>query len=172
MYPAGRQPGARFATVLGPTRAEDLEFHDPDQPHQPSKTLFYGSTKMKPWLQQPGLHLPGAVEGGLQRLMRLTGLEAIYRRPITSKPASSGHLDRSLSAEAEWRLHRGRPGLTSSRISPDITKATAASWYLGGYHGLARMLATCIDLEAFRQKIAFPSFSVAAMEEALGKGRP
>ena len=51
------------------------------------KTPFYGSRKMKAWLLQQGYLVS---RKRVRRLMRLMGLEAIYRRPNTSKPAP-GH---------------------------------------------------------------------------------
>ena len=51
------------------------------------KTPFYGSRRMKAWLQTQG-YLVG--RDRVRRLMRLMGLEAIYRHPNTSKPAP-GH---------------------------------------------------------------------------------
>ena len=49
------------------------------------KTPFYGSRRMKGWLRRQG-HPIGRKK--VRRLMRLMGLEAIYRRPNTSKPTS------------------------------------------------------------------------------------
>ena len=51
------------------------------------KIPFYGSRKMKAWLLQQGYLVS---RKRVQRLMRLMGLEAICRRPNTSKPAP-GH---------------------------------------------------------------------------------
>ena len=51
------------------------------------KTPFYSSRKMKAWLLQQGYLVS---RKRVRRLMRLMGLEAIYRRPNTSKPAP-GH---------------------------------------------------------------------------------
>ncbi len=65
-----------------PTRTEDLELMSL-MDRQYLKTPFYGSRRMKAWLQGQG-HPVG--RGKVRRLMRLMGLEAIYRRPNTSKP--------------------------------------------------------------------------------------
>jgi putative transposase len=51
------------------------------------KTPFYGSRRMKAWLEAEG-HVVN--RNRLVRLMRLMGLEAIYQRPKTSQPAP-GH---------------------------------------------------------------------------------
>ena len=48
---------------------------------------FYGSRKMAAWLRGQGHHVN---RKRLQRLMRLMGIEAIYRRPRTTRP-DSGH---------------------------------------------------------------------------------
>ena len=50
-------------------------------------TPFYGSRKMAAWLRGQGHHVN---RKRLQRLMRLMGIEAIYRRPRTTRP-DSGH---------------------------------------------------------------------------------
>ena len=72
------------------TRAEDLEFDGPDGPavsfgrlRRGSETPFYGSRKMRVWLRGQGHQVN---RKRIRRLMRLMGLEAIYRRPNTSKP--------------------------------------------------------------------------------------
>ena len=46
---------------------------------------FYGLRRMKAWLERRGIP---ASRKRVQRLMRITGLRAIYRRPGTSRPAS------------------------------------------------------------------------------------
>ena len=69
-----------------PPRTEDLDLMALMY-RQYLKTPFYGSRKMQAWLQ--GLGHP-AGRNKVRWLMRLMGLEAIYRRPNTSKPAP-GH---------------------------------------------------------------------------------
>ena len=59
-----------------PTRAEDLELMAL-MDRQYLKTPFYGSRKMKAWLLQQGYLVS---RKRVRRLMRLMGLEAIYRR--------------------------------------------------------------------------------------------
>ena len=68
------------------TRAEDLELMA-RMDRQYLKTPFYGSRRMKAWLLAEGYLVS---RSKVRRLMRLMGLEAIYRRPNTSKPAP-GH---------------------------------------------------------------------------------
>ena len=48
------------------------------------RTPFYGSRRMTAWLQTQG-HMVNRKR--VQRLMQLMGLEAIYQRPRTSRPA-------------------------------------------------------------------------------------
>ena len=50
-------------------------------------TPFYGSRKMAAWLRGQGHHVN---RKRVQRLMRLMGIEAIYRRPSINRP-DSGH---------------------------------------------------------------------------------
>ena len=48
------------------------------------ETPFYGSRRMKAWLERQGIPVS---RKRVQRLMRVMGLRAIYRRPRTSRPA-------------------------------------------------------------------------------------
>ncbi len=48
------------------------------------ETPFYGSRRMKAWLERRGIQVS---RKRVQRLMRIMGLRAIYRRPGTSRPA-------------------------------------------------------------------------------------
>ncbi len=142
-----------------PTRAEDLELMNL-MDRQYLKTPFYGSRKMKAWLLQQG-HLVSRHR--VRRLMGLMGLEAIYRRPRTSQPAAS---------------HRVYPyllkGLEINRVNQvwatDITYIPMARGFLYlvaimDWHSryvLAWRLSNTMEVD----------FCVAALEEALGKGRP
>ena len=142
-----------------PTRAEDLELMAL-MDRQYLKTPFYGSRKMKAWLLQQGYLVS---RKRVRRLMRLMGLEAIYRRPNTSKPAPG---------------HRIFPyllkGVEVNRVdqvwAADITYIPMAKGFLylvaimdwHSRHVLAWKLSNTMDT----------SFCVAALEEALGRGRP
>ena len=142
-----------------PTRAEDLELMAL-MDRQYLKTPFYGSRKMKAWLLQQGYLVS---RKRVRRLMRLMGLEAIYRRPNTSKPAPG---------------HRIFPyllkGVEVNRVdqvwAADITYIPMAKGFLylvaimdwHSRHVLAWKLSNTMDT----------SFCVAALGEALGKGRP
>ncbi len=48
------------------------------------ETPFFGSRRMKAWLERRGMPVS---RKRVQRLMRAMGLRAIYRRPSTSRPA-------------------------------------------------------------------------------------
>ena len=142
-----------------PTRAEDLELMAL-MDRQYLKTPFYGSRKMKAWLLQQGYLVS---RKRVRRLMRLMGLEAIYQRPNTSEPAPG---------------HRIFPyllkGVEVNRVdqvwAADITYIPMAKGFLylvaimdwHSRHVLAWKLSNTMDT----------SFCVAALEEALGKGRP
>ena len=113
------------------TGAEDLELMALiDQ--QYLKTPFYGSRRMTAWLRYHGHQVN---RKRVRRLMQLIGLEAIYRRPNTSKP-NPGH-------KVYPYLLRG---LEINRVNQvwatDITYIPMASGFplLGGHHGLAQPL--------------------------------
>jgi putative transposase len=124
------------------------------------KTPFYGSRRMKAWLLAEGYLVS---RSKVRRLMRLMGLEAIYRRPNTSKPAPG---------------HRVYPyllkGVDVNRVdqvwSADITYIPMAQGFLylvaimdwHSRHVLAWKLSNTMDTD----------FCVTALEAALGKGRP
>ena len=124
------------------------------------KTPFYGSKRMKAWLLREGYLVSRKRVRGLMRLM---GLEAIYRRPNTSKPAPG---------------HRVYPyllkGVDVNRVDQvwvaDITYIPMAQGFLylmaimdwHSRHVLAWKLSNTMDT----------GFCVAALEEALDRGRP
>ena len=141
------------------TRAEDLELMA-RMDRQYLKTPFYGSRRMKAWLLAEGYLVS---RSKVRRLMRLMGLEAIYRRPNTSKPAPG---------------HRVYPyllkGADVNRVdqvwAADITYIPMAQGFLylvaimdwHSRHVLAWKLSNTMDTD----------FCVTALEAALGKGRP
>ena len=141
------------------TRAEDLELMA-RMDRQYLKTPFYGSRRMKAWLLAEGYLVS---RSKVRRLMRLIGLEAIYRRPNTSKPAPG---------------HRVYPyllkGVDVNRVdqvwAADITYIPMAQGFLylvaimdwHSRHVLAWKLSNTMDTD----------FCVTALEAALGKGRP
>ena len=141
------------------TRAEDLELMarmDRQYLRRPSTVR----RRMKAWLLAEGYL---ASRSKVRRLMRLMGLEAIYRRPNTSKPAPG---------------HRVYPyllkGVDVNRVdqvwAADITYIPMAQGFLylvaimdwHSRHVLAWKLSNTMDTD----------FCVTALEAALGKGRP
>ena len=89
---------------------------------------YYGSRRMAPWLATQG-HLVNRKR--VRRLMRLTGLVAIFQRPNTSKPAAGAQ---GLPLPARWDRDRaGQPGLVRGRhLHPDGQGLSL----FGGDHGL------------------------------------
>ena len=139
--------------------AEDLELMALiDQ--QYLKTPFYGSRRMTAWLSNHGHQVN---RKRVRRLMQLIGLEAIYRRPNTSNP-NPGH-------KVYPYLLRG---LEINRVNQvwatDITYIPMARGFLYlvaimDWHSryvLAWRLSNTLEVD----------FCVAALEEALSKGRP
>ncbi len=142
-----------------PTRTEDLALMAL-MDRQYLKTPFYGSRKMKAWLLGEGYLVS---RDKVRRLMGLMGLEAIYRRPNTSKPAPG---------------HRVYPyllkGVEVNRVdqvwAADITYIPMAQGFLylvaimdwHSRHVVAWKLSNTMDT----------GFCVAALEEALSRGRP
>ena len=142
-----------------PARAEDLELMAL-MDRQYLKTPFYGSRKMKAWLLQQGYLVS---RKRVRRLMRLMGLEAIYRRPTTSKPAP-GH------RVYPYLLRGGGVNRVDQVWAADITYIPMAQGFL--------YLVAIMDWHS-RYVLAWKlsntlenDFCVAALEEALGKGRP
>ena len=142
-----------------PPKAEDLELMAL-MDRQYLKTPFYGSRKMRVWLRGLGHQVN---RKRIRRLMRLMGLEAIYRRPNTSKPAPDNKVYPYLLK-----------GLEINRVdqvwAADITYIPMAQGFLylvaimdwHSRHVLAWKLSNTLDTD----------FCVAALEQALGKGRP
>ena len=142
-----------------PPRAEDLELMAL-MDRQYLKTPFYGSRRIRVWLRRQGYLVS---RKKVRRLMRLMGLEAIYRRPNTSQPAPG---------------HRVYPyllkGVEVNRVNQvwatDITYIPMARGFL--------YLVAIMDWHS-RYVLAWKlsntlenDFCVAALEEALSKGRP
>ena len=123
-------------------------------------TPFYGSRRMRVWLQKQGRR---ASRKNVQHLMRTMGLAAIYRRPRTSNPAPG---------------HKVYPYLLGGM---DITRPNqvwaADITYIPMARGLL-YLAAIMDWYS-RYVVAWnlsntldAQFCVEALEEALEKGRP
>ena len=142
-----------------PTRPADLELMS-GMDRQYLKTPYYGSRRMTAWLRTQG-HLVNRKR--VQRLMRAMGLEAIYRKPNTSKPAPE---------------HRIYPyllkGVTVDRVNQvwaaDITYLPMSRGFLYlvaimDWHSryvLAWKLSNTLEMD----------FCIDALKEALSKGQP
>ena len=123
-------------------------------------TPFYGSRRMTVWLNRQGNQ---ASRKRVQRLMRIMGLTAIYRRPRTSQPAP-GH-------KVYPYLLRGMEITRPNQVwAADITYIPMArgflylvaimDWY--SRHVMAWNLSNTLEAD----------FCVEALEKALGKEKP
>ena len=101
-------------------------------------TPFYGSRRMKVWLDRQGHRVN---RKRIQRLMRAMGLQAIYRRPRTSQPGLGHKVHPYLLGGMEF--NPAQPGVGSGyHLRPDGPGlplpgghhgfGTAATWWLGG----------------------------------------
>jgi len=112
-------------------------------------TPFYGSRRMRVWLQRQGCW---ARIKRWTRLMRAMGLAAIYRRPRTSQPGVGHKVYPYLLGGMEIT----RPNQV---WAADITYIPMARGFL---YLVAWKLSNTLDAD----------FCLKALEEALGKGRP
>jgi putative transposase len=123
-------------------------------------TPFYGARRMAVWLKNQGYRVN---RKRVRRLMRIMGLEAIYRRPRTSKPAPGHKIYPYLLSGMEIT----RPNQV---WAADITYVPMArgflylvaiiDWY--SRYVLSWRLSNTLDAD----------FCVEALEGALRKGRP
>ena len=124
------------------------------------KTPFYGSRKMTAWLRVQGHRVN---RKRVRRLMRVMGLEAIYRRPNTSKPAPEHKIYPYLLRGVA--VHRVNQVWTA-----DITYIPMAKGFLYlvaimDWHSryvLSWRLSNTMDVD----------FCVEALQEALSQGQP
>ena len=152
---------SRASLYYQPTlpRTEDLDLMAL-MDRQYLKTPFYGSRRMKAWLRGQG-HPVGRKK--IRRMMRLMGLEAIYRRPNTSKPTPEHRVYPYLLKGV--KIYRVNQVWTA-----DITYIPMAQgflylvaimdWY--SRHVLSWRLSNTLEVE----------FCVEALEDALGKAKP
>lgn len=123
-------------------------------------TPFYGSRRMAAWLKRQGKQVN---RKHIQRLMRIMGLKAIYRRPRTSKPAPGNKI--------YPYLLRGMEVTQPNQVwAADITFLPMArgflylvaiiDWY--SRYVLSWRLSNTLDA----------GFCVDALDEALSKGCP
>jgi putative transposase len=124
------------------------------------RTPFYGSRRMTAWLQTQG-HVVNRKR--VQRLMRLMGIEAIYQRPRTSRPAAE---------------HRIYPYLLRGLAIERVNQVWAADiCYIPMAHGFLYLVAVMDWVSRYvlawrLSNLLDSSFCVDALEQALSKGRP
>jgi putative transposase len=142
-----------------PTSAEDLELMAL-MDRQYLKTPFYGSRKMAAWLRTQGYQVN---RKRVRRLMQVMGLQALCRRPSTSKPAPDHQVYPYLLK-----------GLGINRVNQVWT---ADITYIPMARGFLYLVAT-MDWHS-RYVLAWrlsntmeTGFCLEALEEALSKGRP
>ena len=142
-----------------PASGEDLELMA-RMDRQYLKTPFYGSRKLTAWLRAQGHRVN---RKRVRRLMRVMGLEAIYRRPNTSKPGVEQKVYPYLLKELE--INRVNQVWTA-----DITYLPMARGFMYlvaimDWHSryvLAWRLSNTMEV----------GFCLEALAEALSKGRP
>jgi putative transposase len=124
------------------------------------RTPFYGSRRMTVWLQTQG-HVVNRKR--VRHLMQRMGLAAIYQRPRTSRPAPE---------------HRIYPYLLRGLAITRVNHVWAADiTYIPMAHGFLYLVAVMDWVSRYvlawrLSNLLDTDFCVAAVEEALGKGRP
>jgi putative transposase len=124
------------------------------------RTPFYGSRRMTAWLRTKG-HLVNRKR--VQRLMGLMGLEAIYQRPHTSRPAPE---------------HRTYPYLLRGLVIERVNQVWAADiTYIPMTRGFLYLVAVMDWVSRYvlawrLSNLLDASFCIEALEEALSHGRP
>jgi putative transposase len=124
------------------------------------KIPFYGSRRMKAWLRGQG-HPVGRKK--IRRMMRLMGLEAIYRRPNTSKPTPEHRVYPYLLKGVKiYRVNQvWTADITYIPIARGFLYLVAImDWY--SRYVLAWRLSNTLEVD----------FCVEALESALGKAKP
>ena len=124
------------------------------------ETPFYGSRRMKAWLDRQGCQVS---RKRVQRLMRIMGLRAIYRRPRTSRAAPDHRV-------YPYLLENVKVAEPNQVWGADITYLPMARGFLYlvaimDWHSryvVAWRLSNTLDAD----------FCVEALQEALGRGRP
>ena len=124
------------------------------------RTPFYGSRRMAAWLQTQGYM---ANRKRVQRLMRLMGLETIYQRPHTSRPAPE---------------HRRYPYLLRGLVIERVNQVWAADiTYIPMARGFLYLVAVMDWVSRYvlawrLSNLLDASFCIEALEEALSQGPP
>jgi putative transposase len=124
------------------------------------RTPFYGSRRMTAWLQTQG-HMVNRKR--VKRLMGLMGLEAIYQRPHTSRPAPA---------------HRTSPYLLRGLIIERVNQVWAADiTYIPMARGFLYLVAVMDWVSRYMlawrlSNMLDASFCIETLEEALSQARP
>ena len=163
-------PVVRQCDLLGVSRStiyhrpkgasEDDLFLMGEMDRQYLETPFYGSRRMKAWLERQGIPVS---RKRVQRLMRVMGLRAIYRRPRTSRPAPERRV-------YPYLLRNARITRPNQAWAADITYLPMARGFL--------YLVAIMDWHS-RYVVAWrlsntleADFCADALQEALVQGRP
>lgn len=124
------------------------------------RTPFYGARRLAAWLRTQG---HAVTRKRVKRLMQLMGLAALYQRPRTSRPAPE---------------HRIYPYLLRGLVIERINQVWAADiCYIPMARGFLYLVAVMDWVSRYvlawrLSNLLDTSFCVAALEEALSKGRP
>ena len=152
-----RPPLSRGQALLGVARSslyyrpkvvseEDLSLMG-EIDRQYLETPFYGSRRLKAWLERRGIQVS---RKRVQRLMRIMGLRAIYRRPDASRSAPERRV-------YPYLLRNTRITRPNEVWAADITYLPMARGFL---YLVAWRLSNSLEVD----------FCVAALKEALGQG--
>ena len=115
------------------------------------ETPFYGSRRMKAWLERRGVRVS---RKRVQRLMRVMGLRAIYRKPGISRPAPGAKV-------YPYLLRNARITRTNQPMARGFLYLVAIMDWHSRYVVAWRLPNT---LEA--------GFCAEALEDALARGKP
>ena len=155
-------PGVSRSTIYHHPKgaSEDDLFLMGEMDRQYLETPFYGSRRMKAWLERQGIPVS---RKRVQRLVRVMGLRAIYRRPRTSRPAPERRV-------YPYLLRNARITRPNQAWAADITYLPMARGFL--------YLVAIMDWHS-RYVVAWrlsntleADFCVDALQEALVQGRP
>ena len=124
------------------------------------ETPFYGSRRMKAWLDRQGMPVS---RKRVQRLMRVMGLRAIYRRPRTSQPAPEHRV-------YPYLLRNARVTRPNQVWAADITYLPLARGFL--YLVVVMDWHSRYVLEWRLSNTLEADFCVDALTEALEQGYP
>jgi putative transposase len=124
------------------------------------RTPFYGSRRIAAWLHTQGHRVN---RKRVQRLMRLMGIEAVYQRPRTSRPAAE---------------HRIYPYLLRGVVIERVKQVWAADiCYIPMARGFLYLVAIMDWVSRYvlawrLSNLLDSTFCVEALEDALSQGQP